>query len=156
MYRPHIVVIFKKYTAKPADTTQPPPLEWCRHTHSIKTRKSAQIISSIFLHFDNWLQAGRSGDQIPVWARFSAPVQTGWGPPNLLYNGYQVFPEGKERPGHDADPPPPSSAVGHERVELYHYSPYEPLGLYRYPQCLYKGALYLYLLHFNTDLKPFI
>jgi len=27
-----------------------------------------------------------------------------WGPPGLLYNGYQVFPRGKEEPGHDADP----------------------------------------------------
>jgi len=43
---------------------------------------------------------------------------------------------GKERPGRDADPSPPSSAVGHERVELYLYSPYGPYGLY-------KGALYL-------------
>ena len=54
-----------------------------------------------------------------------------WGPPSLLYNGYQVFPGGKERPGHDADPSPPSSAIGHERVELYLYSPYGPYGLYR-------------------------
>jgi hypothetical protein len=46
-----------------------------------------------------------------------------WGPTNLLYNGYQVFPGGKERSGRDADPSPPSSAVGHERVELYLYSP---------------------------------
>ena len=30
-----------------------------------------------------------------------------WGPPNLLYNGYRVFPEGKERPGRNADPSPP-------------------------------------------------
>jgi hypothetical protein len=37
--------------------------------------------------------------------------------------GYRVFPRGKERPGRDADPSPPSSAVGHERVELY-LSPY--------------------------------
>jgi len=37
-----------------------------------------------------------------------------WGPPSLLYNGYWVFPGGKERPGHDADPSPPSSAIGHE------------------------------------------
>ena len=42
-----------------------------------------------------------------------------WGPPSLLYNGYRVFPWGKERPRRDADPSPPSSAVGHERVELY-------------------------------------
>ena len=34
-----------------------------------------------------------------------------WGPPSLLYNGYWVFPGGKERPGRDADPSPPSSAV---------------------------------------------
>jgi len=33
------------------------------------------------------------------------------GPPSLLYNGYRVFPAGKERPGRDADPSPPSSAV---------------------------------------------
>ena len=54
-----------------------------------------------------------------------------WGPPILLYNGYRVFPGGKERPGRDADPSPPSSAVGHERVKLYLYSPYGPYGLYR-------------------------
>jgi len=34
-----------------------------------------------------------------------------WGPPSLLYNGYWVFPGGKEQPGHDADPSPPFSAV---------------------------------------------
>ena len=42
-----------------------------------------------------------------------------------------VFPGGKVRPGCDADPSPPSSAIGHERVELYLYSPYGPYGLYR-------------------------
>ena len=54
-----------------------------------------------------------------------------WGPPSLLYNGYRVFPGGKERSGRDVDLPPPSSAVGHERVELYLYSPYGPYDLYR-------------------------
>ena len=54
-----------------------------------------------------------------------------WGPPSLLYNGYRVFPGGKDRPGRDADPSPPSSAVGHKRVEVYLYSPYGPYGLYR-------------------------
>jgi len=54
-----------------------------------------------------------------------------WGPPSLLYNGYRVFPGGKEQLGRDADPSSPSSAVGHERVELYLYSPYGPYGLYR-------------------------
>jgi hypothetical protein len=49
-----------------------------------------------------------------------------WGPPSPLYNGYRVFPGGKERPACDADPSPPSSAVGHVRVELYLYFPYGP------------------------------
>jgi len=34
-----------------------------------------------------------------------------WGPPSLLYNGYQVFPRDEEWLGRDADPSPPSSAV---------------------------------------------
>jgi hypothetical protein len=33
------------------------------------------------------------------------------GPPSLLYNGYRVFPGGKERSGCDADPSPFSSGV---------------------------------------------
>ena len=35
-----------------------------------------------------------------------------WGPHSVLYNGYWVFPWGKERPGRGADPSPPFSAVG--------------------------------------------
>jgi len=34
-----------------------------------------------------------------------------WVPPSLLYSGYRAFPGGKERPGRDADPLLPSSAV---------------------------------------------
>jgi len=34
-----------------------------------------------------------------------------WGPTIVLYNRYRVFPGGKERPGRDADPSPPSAAV---------------------------------------------
>jgi hypothetical protein len=33
------------------------------------------------------------------------------GPPSLVYNGYWIFPRGKERPGHDADSSPPFSTV---------------------------------------------
>ena len=33
------------------------------------------------------------------------------GPPSLLYKGYQVFSGGKEQPGRDADPSPPSGAM---------------------------------------------
>jgi len=62
---------------------------------------------------------------------------------SLLYNGYRLFPGGKERPGRDPDPSPPSTAVGHERVELYLYSPMGRTACTE-PQCLYKGDLYLY------------
>jgi hypothetical protein len=34
-----------------------------------------------------------------------------WGQSSLLYNGYWVFPGGKERPGRETVPSPPSSAV---------------------------------------------
>ena len=45
-------------------------------------------------------------DSIPVGGEiFRTCPDWPWGPPSLLYNGY------KERPGHDADPSPPSSAV---------------------------------------------
>jgi len=57
--------------------------------------------------YSDWLRAGRSGDRIPLGERFSAPVQTGPG----AHNGYRIFPGGKEWPGRDADPTPPSSAV---------------------------------------------
>jgi hypothetical protein len=42
---------------------------------------------------------------------FSTCPDRPWGPPSLLYNGYRVFPGGKEWQGRDADPSPPYSAV---------------------------------------------
>ena len=77
------------------------PIFFLRHTHRWSGQHS---------QYSDWLRAGRSGDQIPVGARFSAPVLP-CSPPSLLYNGYRAFPGGKERPGRDADPSPPSSAV---------------------------------------------
>jgi len=51
------------------------------------------------------------------------------GPHSLLYNGCRVFPGGRERPGHVADPSPRFSAV--IKKELYLYFPYGPYVLYR-------------------------
>jgi hypothetical protein len=62
------------------------------------------------------------------------------GPTQLLVQWVPGLSRGIERPGHEADPSPPPSAVGHERVELYLYSSYGPYGRTE-PQCLYKGAL---------------
>ena len=62
--------------------------------------------------YNDWLRAGRLGDRIPVGGQiFRTCPYRPWGPPNLLYNGYRVFPGGKERPGRDAEPSPSSSAV---------------------------------------------
>ena len=63
--------------------------------------------------YSNWLHSGRSGDRILVGGGeiFLAHLDRTWGPWSLLYNRYRVFPRGKERPGHDADPSPPSSTA---------------------------------------------
>jgi len=76
---------------------------------------------------------GLDGPGIESWRGeiFRTCPDRPWGSPSLLYNGYLVFPGRIERPGRDADPSPPSSAVDHERVELCLYSPYGSYGLYR-------------------------
>ena len=56
--------------------------------------------------YSDSLQARRSGDRIPVGARFSAPVQTGPGAHPASYTmGTGSFP-GVKRPGRDVDHPP--------------------------------------------------
>ena len=51
-------------------------------------------------------------DRIMVGVIFSASIQTGPGAHTASYTmGTESFPGVKERPGRDADPSPPSSAV---------------------------------------------
>jgi hypothetical protein len=72
------------------------------------------------------LRAGRSGDQIPVGARFSAPVLTGpEAYPASCTMGTGSFPVVK-RPGRGVEHPPSSSAEVKERIQLYLYSPSGP------------------------------
>ena len=60
----------------------------------------------------DWLRAGRSGDRIPVEARFSAPVQTGPGAhPASCTMDTGSFPGVKSGRGVTLTPSPPSSAV---------------------------------------------
>ena len=95
--------------------------------------------------YSDWLGAGRFGDRIPVEARFSEPVQTGPGAhPASCTMGTGSFPGGKERPEREAEPSPPSSAVV-KKGQSYTFTP--PMGrtACTEPQCLYKGALYLFL-----------
>ena len=63
-------------------------------------------------------------------------------PTQTLYNGYRLFLGGKKRPGRDADPSPPSSAVA---MKGQSYTSTPPIGCTACtePQCLYKGAIYL-------------
>jgi len=57
-----------------------------------------------------------------VWARFSAPVQTGPGAHPASYTMGTGSLPGAKRPGRGVDYPPPSGAEVKERVELYLYS----------------------------------
>ena len=76
--------------------------------------------------YSDLLRAGRSGDRIPVRARFSALVQTGPGAHTASCTmGTGSFP-GVKRPGRGVEHPSPSSAVVKERIELYLYSPSGP------------------------------
>ena len=64
------------------------------------------------------LQAGRSGDPIPVETRFSTPVHTDPGVHLAPYTrNTGAMPEVK-RPGRGADHRPPSSTEVKEKVEL--------------------------------------
>jgi hypothetical protein len=65
--------------------------------------------------YSDRLRAGRSGNQIPVGARFFAHVKTGPGAhPASCTMGTGSFP-GVKRPGRGADhPPPPSAEVENE------------------------------------------
>jgi hypothetical protein len=56
------------------------------------------------------------------WGRdFPHQSRPALGPTQLPVKWVPGLSWGKERPGRDADSSPPSSAVGHERVELYLY-----------------------------------
>ena len=64
------------------------------------------------------LRVGRSGDRIPVVARFSAPVQTGSRVNLASYTmGTGSF-SGLKRPGFGVDHPPPNTGEVEGRVEL--------------------------------------
>ena len=47
----------------------------------------------------------------PVGTRFSTRPDRPWGPPNLLYNGYWIFPGSRVQLSRAADHSPPSSAA---------------------------------------------
>jgi len=77
-------------------------------------------------------------------ARFSAPGQTGpWAHPSSCTMGTGSFPGVKSGRCLTLTPSPPSSAVVKKQ---WSYTSTPPMGrtVCTEPQCLYKGALYLY------------
>jgi len=112
----------------------------------------------------DWLRAWRFGDQIPVGARFSAPVQTGPGVhPVSCTMGTGTFPRVKSGRGVTLTPHPllvtwsrkssaitllplwavrPVQSLSTCRVELYLYSPMDRTACTE-PQCLYSTAILL-------------
>ena len=78
------------------------------------------------IHPTDSLRAGRSGDRIPMGARFSAPVHTGTTDHPASYTMGSGSFLGVKRPRRDVNHPHPSSAKVEERVELYLFSPSRP------------------------------
>jgi hypothetical protein len=74
--------------------------------------------------YSDWLQAGQSGDRIPVRARFSALVQTGPGThPASCTMGTGSFPGLESGRGMTLTPHPLLVPRSKNRVQLYLYSP---------------------------------
>ena len=108
--------------------------------------------------YSDWLRAGRSGDRIPVEARFSALVQTGPGAQQAFCTmGAESLPGVKIGLGVTLTPHPllvPWSWKGRAipLLPLWAVRPVQSLSActsvhFTLPQCLYKGALYLFLYH---------
>jgi hypothetical protein len=92
-----------------------------------------------FSRYSDSLRTGRSGDGIPVGARYSAPVQTVPGAyPGSYTMGTGSFPVVK-RPGRGVDHPPSSSAEVKGKSRAVPLLP--PLGL----RGLFWVDFYLYL-----------
>ena len=97
----------------------------------------------------DWLRAGQSGDRFPVGGEiFRSRPDRRWGPPSLLYSGYQASYLGVKRPGRGVDHPLSSSTEIKERVELYLCSP-SPSVLYgRLLSHLYLLPYYYYYYYY--------
>ena len=108
------------------------------HHHRPFTLLWAGVAQSVQRLATSWTVRGSNPDRGEI---FRTCPDRPWGPPSLLYNGYRAFPGGKERPGIDADPSPPSNVVV---MKEQSYTSTPPMGrtACTEPQRLYKGANY--------------
>jgi len=111
-------------------------LSW---TRSIQFSVSSRYIIYYPLSDSDSLQPGRSGDRIPVEARFSAPVQTGPGAYPASYTMGTGFFPGVKWSGRGVDHPPQYSAE--VKKSEYSYTSTPPLDL----RGLLQGVLFLYI-----------
>jgi hypothetical protein len=98
---------------------------------------SLYIFIFIYLYYSDSLPTGRSGDRIPVKARFSAPVQTGCeAHPDSCTMGTESF-SGVNRSGLVVDHPP---HLARKLKKEYSYTSTPPMGL----RGLFYGEIYIY------------
>jgi hypothetical protein len=99
-------------------------MDTTRVLHVSLQRLSKTLFIPIHIYRSEWLRAGRSGDRIPVEARFSAPVQTGPGAhPASCSMGTGSFLGVESGRGVTLTPHPLLVPRSKKRVELYLYSP---------------------------------
>ena len=116
-----------------------------RHTFKFSLSHSNQTWVGQRSRYSDWLRDGRSGDRIPVGARFSAPVQTGSGAhPASCTVGIGSFPGVKR--GQGVTLTPHLLLVPLSRKSR---APHMGSTACTEPQYLYKGALYLTLPYSN-------
>jgi len=108
-----------------ADSRLRPRGHWDRNLMSVRSNYSSQYYGE-HSWYSNSLRTWRSGNGIPVGARFSSPGQKGpWDHPASYTKGTGSFPVVK-RPGSGVNYTLPSTTNVKERVDLQLFSPYGP------------------------------